>query len=148
MKKPPDSNLRITSPASPPEDATIATEIYYRVVHSRRSLLSKFQSNQTRSFVLTACGNGRVRGFDKYGKRAISVGDSILVFGRKSAQQNQRAFWMLCTVTLLLQWRPSKIGLTSFNVVARRTLVFDEPRPGAPKTDTTENNVKKSMITW
>ena len=49
--------------ASPPEGATIAREIYYRVVHSRRRLLSKFQSNRTRSFVLTACANGRVRGF-------------------------------------------------------------------------------------
>ena len=58
----------------------MASEIYYRVVQSRRRLLSKFQSNLTRSFVLTACGNGRVRGFYKNGKRAISVGDSILVF--------------------------------------------------------------------
>jgi len=39
------------------------TEMYYRVVHSRRRLLSKFQPNRTRSFVLTACGIGRVRGF-------------------------------------------------------------------------------------
>jgi len=44
---------------------------------------------------------------------------------------------MLCMVTLLLRRRPSKIGLTSFNVV------FDEPRPGAPKTATTEDNVTK-----
>ena len=49
--------------ASSPEIATIAREIYYRVVHSRRRLLSKFQSNRTRSFILTACGNGQVRGF-------------------------------------------------------------------------------------
>ena len=47
--------------------------------------------------------------------------------------------WMLCTVTLLLRWRPSKIGLTSFNVVARRFLMS----PGAPKTATTEDNVTK-----
>ena len=39
--------------ASPPEDATIEREIYYRVVHSPRQLLSKFQSNPTRSFALT-----------------------------------------------------------------------------------------------
>ena len=44
---------------------------------------------------------------------------------------------MLCTVTLLLRWRPSKIGSTSFNVVARRFLM------SAPKTATTEDNVKK-----
>ena len=64
----------------PPEGATIA-----------RQLLSKFQSNRTRSFVLTAYGNVRVRGFYKNGKRAISVGDSILVFEREIAQRNQRA---------------------------------------------------------
>ena len=45
--------------------------------------------------------------------------------------------------TLLLRCRPPKIGLTSFNVVARRTSVFDEPRPGAPKTAITEDIVKK-----
>ena len=50
---------------------------------------------------------------------------------------------MLCTVTLLLRWRPSKIYLTSFNVIARLTLVFDEPRSGAPKTATTEDNANK-----
>ena len=49
--------------APPPDGATIAREIYYRVVHCRRRLLSKFQPNQTRSFVLTACGSCRVRGF-------------------------------------------------------------------------------------
>ena len=62
--------------SSPPEGAIIAREIYYRVVHSRRRLLSKFQSNRTRSFVLSECGNGRY----KNGKK--SVGDSILVLGR------------------------------------------------------------------
>ena len=54
--------------ASPLKGVTIAREIYYRVVHSRRRLLTKFQLNRTRSFVLTACENGRVRGFDKNGK--------------------------------------------------------------------------------
>ncbi len=42
---------------------------------------------------------------------------------------------MLCTVTVLLRRRPSKIGSTSFNVVAHRS--------GAPKTATMEDNVKK-----
>jgi len=37
--------------ALPPDGVTIAREIYYRAVHSR-----------SRSFVLTACGFGRVRG--------------------------------------------------------------------------------------
>jgi len=49
--------------ASPPDGVTFAREIYYRVVHSRRRLLSKFQPNRTLSFVLTACGLGRFRGF-------------------------------------------------------------------------------------
>jgi len=74
-----------------PTDVTIAREIYYRVVHSRRRLLSKFQPNRTRSFGLTACGIGHVRGLYKNGERAISVCDSILVFGREIAQRNQRA---------------------------------------------------------
>ena len=43
--------------ASPPDGATIARKIYYRVVHCHRRLLSKFQPNRTRSFVLTACGS-------------------------------------------------------------------------------------------
>ena len=64
---------------SPPEGATISREIHYRVVHSRRRLQSKFQSNWAPSFVLTAFGNGSVHGFYKNEKRAISVGDSILV---------------------------------------------------------------------
>jgi len=46
----------------------------------------------------------------------------------------------MCTVTLLLRWRPSKICLTIFNVVAHGSR---EPRPGAPKTATTEDNVTK-----
>ena len=69
---------------SPPEGATITRDIYYCVVNSREGLLSKFQSNRTRSFVLTACGNGRVCEFYKNGKRATSVGDSILVLEGKS----------------------------------------------------------------
>jgi len=48
---------------SPPDGVTIAREIYYRVVHSRRRLLSKFQPNRTCSFVLTACGIARAREF-------------------------------------------------------------------------------------
>jgi len=46
--------------ASPPDGVTIAREIFYRIVHSRRRLLSKFQP-RSRSFVLTACGIGRFR---------------------------------------------------------------------------------------
>ena len=111
--------------ASPPEGATIARQIYYRVVHSRsRRLLSKFQSNWTLSFVLIACGNGRVSEFYKYGKRAISVGDSILDFEREITQRNQRALG--CCVRFG-DCPPSmatvKIGLKSFNVVARRFLM-------------------------
>jgi len=51
------------NPPYEPDGVTIAREIYYHVVHYRRRLLSKFQPNRTRSYVLTACGIGRVRGF-------------------------------------------------------------------------------------
>jgi len=110
--------------ASPSDGVTIAREINYRVVHFRRLLLSKFQPNRTRSFVLTACGIGRVRGFyEKWGKSNIGR-DSILVFGREIAQRNQRTLGCYgAAVTLLLRWRSSKIGLTSFNVVALRFLM-------------------------
>ena len=47
---------------------------------------------------------------------------------------------MLCTVTLLLPWRPSKIGLTSSNVVARRFLMSHAQ---VPRKRLTEDNVKK-----
>jgi len=106
--------------ASPPDGVTIAREMYYRVVHSRRRLLSKFQPNRIRSFVLTACGMGRVRGFLKNGERAISVDD----------------------LTLVLRWRPSKIGLTSFNVVARRFLMSHAqvPRKRLPRRITWQNS--------
>jgi len=36
--------------ASPPDGVTIAREIYFRVVHSRRRLLSKFQPNLRKNF--------------------------------------------------------------------------------------------------
>jgi len=62
--------------ASPPDGVTIARKIYYRVVHSRRRLLPKFQPNRTRSFVLTACGIGRVRGFQKNGHRLPGEGQN------------------------------------------------------------------------
>ena len=102
--------------ASSSEGANFAKEIYYRVVLSRRRPLSQFQSNRTRSFVLIACGNGRVRRFYKNGKRALSV-------------------------TLLLQYRSSTNWFNEFQ--RGRTSVFDEPRPGAPKTATTVDNVEK-----
>lgn len=40
---------------SPVDGATIARDIYYRVVHSRKRLLSKFQVNGNSSFFVTAC---------------------------------------------------------------------------------------------
>lgn len=48
-----------------PYGANIAKAFYYRVVHSRRRLLSKFQLSQTCSFVLTARGSERVGGLWK-----------------------------------------------------------------------------------
>ena len=50
------------------EGATNVTEIYYRVVHFRRRLLSKFKSNRTRNFVLTACETGVFADFTKMEK--------------------------------------------------------------------------------
>lgn len=51
----------------------------------------------------------------------------FLFFSREFAQSNSA--WMLCTVSLLLQWRPSKIGLTSSNVIARRFLMSPDQGP-------------------
>ena len=53
---------------------------------------------------------------------------------------------MLCTVTLLLRWQPSKIGLTSFNVVARRFLMSHAqvPRKRLPRRTTWQ----KSTISY
>ena len=77
--------------ASPSEGATIAREIYYRVVHSRRRLLSTFQSNRTRSFILTACGNGRVRGFYKNGKEQYqSVIRFLFLEGKSRSEIKER----------------------------------------------------------
>ena len=103
--------------ASPSEGSTIAREIYYLVVHSRRRLLSKFQSNRTRSFVLTAPGNGCARGFYKNGKGQHQSVIQFLFWKVNRAAKSKSAL-MLYTVSPLLQWRPSKIGLTSFNMVA------------------------------
>ena len=119
--------------ASPPEGAAIARDVLHRVVHSRGRLLSKFGSNRTRNFVLNACGNGRVRGFYKSEKRTISVGD-LSCFWKGNRAAKSKSAWMLCTGILLRRWRPLKIRLKEFQ--RRRTSVFDEPRPGAPKTKT------------
>lgn len=43
---------------SPHDGATIAREVYFRVVLSHRLSLSKFQPNRARSFVSTACRTG------------------------------------------------------------------------------------------
>lgn len=56
-----DKYLAITS-----DDTTIAKNIYYRVKHSRRHILSKFQLDRSCSFVLTTCGRERVRILEKY----------------------------------------------------------------------------------
>lgn len=76
--------------------------------------------------------------FRKMEKKTISVGDSILVFGRTIAQLIQRTQWMFYSLTLLLRWWPSKIGLTLSHDF------FDEPSPGALKTATTEDDVTKN----
>lgn len=33
---------------------------------------------------------------------------------------------MLCMVTFMLRWQPTKIGLTSFNVIERRFLISQD----------------------
>ena len=43
--------------------------------------------------------------------------------GNEANHAKSKSASMLYTVTLLLRWRPSKIGLTSFNVVASRFLM-------------------------
>lgn len=55
-------------------------------------------------------------------------------FWKENRAAKSKTAWMLYTGTLLLRWRPSKTGLTSFNVAARG---FYEP--GAPKTVTTDD---------
>ena len=55
----------------PHEGATIASEIQYRVIHSRRLLLSKYQSNRARSFVLSAWKRACPRILQKWKKSNI-----------------------------------------------------------------------------
>ena len=83
--------------------------------------MSKFQSNRTRSFVLTACGNRRVRGFYKKGKGAILGGDSIFLEGRWRSETKERSDSVYgdCSPSMAT----IKIGLKSFDVIARRFLM-------------------------
>ena len=77
--------------ASSREYATIAREIYYCAVHSRRRLLSKLQSNRTRCFVLIACGNGRVREFyKKWKKQYRSVMRFLFLEGNSHSEIKKR----------------------------------------------------------
>ena len=100
---------------SPPEGATIARKIYYCVVYSRRRLMSNFQLNRTRNFVLIVCGR---EGYYKNGKRANrSVIRFLFLEGKSCSEIKQRVD------AVYLRLRSSKIGLTSFNVVTRRFLM-------------------------
>ena len=74
--------------ASRSNGASIAREIYYRVVHSLTRLLSKYQPNRTRGFVFTACGNGRGGGFLEKRKKS-NIGrcfDSYLWNGNRAGK--------------------------------------------------------------
>ena len=70
----------------------------------------------------------------------------LLLKGKSRSEIKERLDAVYGDSSLLLRLRPLKIDLTNFNVVARR--FFDEPRPGAPKTATTEDYVKKSTISY
>ena len=74
--------------------------------------------------------------------RSISVGDIIIVIGREIKYRLDAVYCdyspSMATVKNLI--------FDGFDDFQRRTSVFDEPRPGALKTATTEDNVKKSTI--
>jgi len=67
-------------------------------------------------------------------------------FWNGNCAAKSKSAWMLCTVTLLLQWRPSKIAITSFNVVAHRFLMSHAqvPRKRLPQRITWQ----KSTISY
>lgn len=70
----------------------------------------------------------------------LLVGDSTLIFGRKIAQQNQRALNGVYSAPTAAKVTDK----TGFNDFQRdRTSVFNEPGPGAPKTATMEDNMIK-----
>ncbi len=66
-------------------------------------------------------------------------------FGREIAKWNQRAVG--CCVRWLFSFNSDCQKLVQ-RVSTSCTSVFDEPRPGVPKTATTEDNVKKSTISY
>lgn len=58
----------------------------------------------------------------QYDKYLASPPDGAIVARQRKGNRTVKlkSTWMLYTVSLLLRWRLSKIGLTSFNVVVRR----------------------------
>lgn len=102
--------------------------IYHRIL-SRGRLLSKFQRNRSRGFVLNACGSGCVQK-NKNKKISWKI--------RKMEKEQHR--WMIRFLLLdtvygdsSLRWRPSKMYLIGS--------IFN--RPGVSKTLSMENNVTK-----
>ncbi|CAH2089296.1 unnamed protein product [Euphydryas editha] len=89
---------------------------------------------------MTACGSGCVHGFYKNGKRAISIGDLILVLEGKPRSEIKEHLNAVnsdsspSTATIKNCFNEFKRGLTT---------VFDDPHPGAPKTVTTEDKTTK-----
>lgn len=93
--------------ASSPDGVTTTREIYYYYINSRRELLSRFDPN----------GKSRVHGSyqkDKDQHRAMIR----FFFWKVNHALKPKSAWKLYMLTPLLGWRPSKIGLTIFNVVA------------------------------
>ena len=73
--------------ASPPYGASITRDIYYRLVHSLRWLLSKFQPNQTRSFVFPCVEAGVVADFRKMEKERYRSVIQLLFLEGKSRSE-------------------------------------------------------------
>lgn len=81
----------------------------------------------------------------KTGVRAISVGDSILLFRREILQWNQRA--LDCSIRWCGDSSPPMATIKDlFNEFQRDcTSVCEEPRLGAPKTDTRDEVVDNTL---
>ena len=108
--------------ASPPDGASIAREIYYRIVHSHRWLWSKFQPNRTRSFVLTACGSVSAD-FRKMEKEQYRLVIPFLFLERKLCREIKERLDAVYGDSYPLMATTSKIGLTSFNIAVHRFLM-------------------------
>lgn len=109
---------------SPTDGATNENrEIYYYVGESSSEFCCDCDWKRARLPILEKCW------------KKLSVGDSILIFGRKT-----NSAWMLYTVTLRLVCWPPKIG---WQVQSGDMLIFDGAPLNATLTTTTEYYVTK-----